>query len=54
MDNKIVTFSHQISNKPNRRLNAYINAWHASMRLLSSDIMKQIKSYAATIECLYK
>ena len=52
MDNKIVEFKFQISNKLKRRHKSNILRLIASLKLLLSDIMKQIKTCAATIEYL--
>lgn len=54
MDNKIVEFKFQISNKLKRRHKSNILRLIASLKLLLSDIMKQIKKCAATIEYLQK
>jgi hypothetical protein len=50
--NKVVEFKSQISNKLKRRHPRGDYRLLASLKLLLSDIMKQIKKCAATIECL--
>jgi hypothetical protein len=52
IDDKVVEFKSQISNKLKRRLSGGYLRRHASLKLLLSDIMKQIKRCAVTIEYL--
>ena len=52
IDNKVVKFKFTISNKLLRRTPRGYHRVLASLKLLLSNIMKQIKKCAATIECL--